>query len=238
MKKIISTMICIILLSPFFVNSIQANDNMLDFIEENICTREEMNELYKNFLELGIDNNTAVKLVEKMNKGLMIDSLNPDLTDLAAVEVEENFGLRIEKRTYPDGSVRKSVYPISNLPSTGIIPRSIYGGEYRSGSGWWTWYGRIVHEQSGVITAMYKIDCSGGANESSAIIRAYDEKIITTYFKPTELDLSVKRRNVSGSTPAWAQFKFRLTREGISDGKYCVNAYMDNSRYWSEYKAL
>lgn len=235
MKKIVNLLIVFTFLLSFGTIKVEAKEATVKDIIENKLTNNEMSILYENFLKLNIDAKTSLKLVKKVNAGYMIDSMNPKYQDNGKEMLSICGNNAINRIVFPDGSVSVSTYPISNAPlDTSIMPLTITGGEYTNGGTWWTWRGRVVTHNTGLISATYFIDCSGSAYEASKITRAYDYDITAVGFNISEIQLTIPRPTVSSNSPAYAQLKFRLTNS-ISDGKYTLKAFMSNAEYYTKF---
>ncbi|MFQ9766245.1 MAG: hypothetical protein ACLRYM_06010 [Thomasclavelia ramosa] len=177
-KKIIIVFVSSILMLPFVSFNVYASEVYdISKLTEKALNTEEMNELFYNFLELGIEKTTAVKLVEKYNNGILPDSVNPDFEGKTETEEDVQLFQIVTRTVYPDGSVKQTTTPRTPDEVPSIMPMSVTGGEYRSGSGWWTWYDAKCEENQGVIKASFRINASGGVGSYATILKAYDPLI-------------------------------------------------------------
>lgn len=179
MKKLIVVCLSFIMFLQIGIEKVSAKEiNKISMIHEKFLTEEQMNEIYDNFIDLGITEKNSLKLIKKLNNGKLIDSVDSDFNGSVKQEVITLPFEVITKITYPDGSVKRSSVPRIPKPNDQyIMPFSITGGDYTNGGTWWTWYGAKCEENTGLVRASTKIDASGSAYSLAKITRTYGENI-------------------------------------------------------------
>lgn len=182
---------------------------------------EEINKAEKVFGMMGIEKDVQVKLIEKLNRGELLDSSNPAMKGTGKTTlnegVDENGVPFFQRRTvFPDGSVTvqsefggtmEEVKPSTN---SSFGPDSISGGTSTTGSGYVSYKNRLVSYKSGVTASSFRVDYTNvnGGYDSIDKVHSWD---ITSVGSVSQVSLQISRKTEQGSTsPAYAQLRFLL----------------------------
>ncbi len=144
-RKILTAVSCVVALC-LFMGSPAAMAEVLDSTAgTSSLTDLEQNEIRDNLVAYGVDDDVAVRLVEKYRKNQVWDSLLPGSAPIGSKTIHENNEVRTVD-TYADGSIRVSTVPDfyaieqSNEGAAAYPFRSIRGCNYRQSGAtrYWT----------------------------------------------------------------------------------------------------
>lgn len=180
----------------------------------SLVADSEIKEIKANFTELGIDEATQQKLIQKLKDGKEIDALNPDQADKGITTIvnhlataktsEQSTAAYLSRTVYPDGSV--SV--LSVTPGKGTV----------CGTGYCNIRDAVVEGGNGIVTASFLADYTlvngGYASISSAYqpkVKIYagtysdvtDPKIVRgteTYYQSARASMSWKYTSAAGNS--------------------------------------
>lgn len=216
MKKIKIMTIMFLFVSMVFssYNSIKAN-NIEDIKLKNA------------FIEAGVEIDKVDSLIEKVQNGELIDSMNPEVQPID-VTVKTVGKSVITTSEYPDGSTSEiTITPKANFTVDG----EVLGGNKTGGSTWFGWTNAEVRATWGVVNCYFHADMNGGYG-SATITKVYDYGITTsggTYSNPS---LSIIRANADSrsGTVAEARLSFRATAvNGYADTTVKLHLYLTGS---------
>ena len=113
MKKKLFLVLALCLVMAFSVGCAKTNEEAEEISEFDLAdldnfsagpqdfTQEELDQVKENLLKNDVDEETADKLILKLQNGELWDSMNPKYRDLEPQIKTEHY----EKTTYPDGSI-------------------------------------------------------------------------------------------------------------------------------------
>lgn len=153
-------------------------------------------------LTIGVKESKVDALVEKVKDGEKLDSMKSEYNNIEATQkgwINEN--TYEEKYVYPDGSVK------SLSISAGTFTGKVSGGDYHSGTYWYTWNNARVMATWGVVTASFRANFEGSKG-SGIIHKVYDYGIITAGGTFSSQSLKINRAKATSSSPAQATLFF------------------------------
>lgn len=132
MKKIISIVSIFMFALVLFGQGVSAEESTKFKFSDS-----EKEQLEKNFSELGIDKDTQIKLINKLENGEVLDSMKEENLRKVSAEMQKNEGLNdYTVITFEDGS--KLAYGSEVVNTDGIQPMKHANGNYTIKSSW-TW---------------------------------------------------------------------------------------------------
>lgn len=204
---------------------------------------KEAESIKQAFTRIGVNPETQLKLINKIESGQLLDSINPDKQHLGITSksVEETDVTYTENiiTTYPDGSLKKTsitrakltapTYPISTMGS-GVKP-----GQTTCGSGYCSIQNALVYSETGVWTAQFSADYTlvdGDNNDYISDVSDYQisTSLFTSYSEP---NLRIEKRNESLEGPAKASLIFILKTLSGSITQSVLFYVQNNSTYVS-----
>lgn len=211
MSKVIAAALLILSVQSTTANiglAMESNDSKeinLNLISS--LSNEDIEEL-KTFLSCyGVDDLTIVNLINKLQNGELLDSINPEKQHLGIVE---KIGNEREKVTYPDGSI--VIKGIDNIQN-----RAISGGTVSSGTGYSSRIGARIYHNAGLINCEFYADYTnvqGGYDIIEKVYR-YDIRVLGGSFTGATLAINKKYENSQGN--AWASLRFKVSTLGLVD---------------------
>lgn len=153
--------------------------------------------LKKSFVNLNINSETAEKLAKKIEDGKQLDSMNPKYNYIKPSKIIRDDGYYYERTEYPDGSV--NVVRVSS----GTFNGKISGGDYNSGTYWYTWNNARVFATWGAVTMSYRANFEGGKGFGK-IHKVYNDSVTTIGGTFKNKSLKINRANATQSASAKA----------------------------------
>lgn len=164
------------------------------------------NEVIQAFIEDGLEEEEIEVILEKIDDGETLDSINPESEPISEEITFDLYGNQTEKLIFEDGSysLTSIILPNSILPLS--LGGNFSGGTITSGSGYQSIKGALVYHSLGIFRFGYNVDYTFVAGGNSYISRAYNEYYTETVSKA---EVGVYRTYQSGSTPALACLQFK-----------------------------
>ena len=153
--------------------------------------------LKKSFTNMNISLETADKLAKKIEDGKQLDSMNPKYDYIKPSKIVSEDGYYYERTEYPDGSV--NVLRVS----AGTFNGTVSGGDYNSGSYWYTWNNARVFATWGAVTMSYRANFEG-AKGFGKIHKVYNASVTTIGGTFKNKTLKINRANATSSAAAKA----------------------------------
>ncbi|MDP4099136.1 hypothetical protein OIN60_20665 [Paenibacillus sp. P96] len=120
-------------------------------------SEQELQNVKANFAEMGIDEETQSKLIEKLIRGGLIDSLNPEKQSLGVTSTTFNsLSSSSEESKALAGYTARTVYPDGSVRIQSVTP----GPGSACGSGYCNIVDAKVEDGNGVVTASFLADYS------------------------------------------------------------------------------
>ena len=151
----------------------------------------------------GVSKATAYKLAEKVKNGGILDSMNPKYNNMApTVEIikENHYEATY---VYPDGSINK----VRITPKT--VNGTISGGNFESGSYWFSWKSAHVSATWGIVTARFYANMQGGSG--GIITNVWHPSITILGGTFANKKLWIQNSKASKNNPAEADLYFEAT---------------------------
>ncbi len=164
-------------------------------------------EVFSAFVKMGISEEKAAELVNKIECGKTLDCFSKEYSNIAPVAEEWNDEGYTATFEYPDGS-RAQVSINSS-----IIEGTITGGNYSSGSKWYVWNGAKVMATWGVVTASYYANFEGSTG-FGYISSVYDRGISVLAGSYSNVSLSIVQSYATSTSPAQARLFFEYSSIG------------------------
>ncbi len=164
--------------------------------------------LVESFESLEIKPAIAERLSTKVEKGEVLDSMNSKYDYLEPQIIRNEPGNYFEKTTYPDGSVK-----IAKI-TAGTFTGKISGGEYNSGTYWYTWNNARVLATWGAVTMSYRANFEGGKG-FGRINKVYNDSVTTIGGLFKNKTLKIVRANATSTAKAKASLYIYF--QGTSD---------------------
>ena len=134
-----------------------------------IKANDEFNNLRNSFLEAGVSEKNVDNLIEKVNNGEILDSLNPEKEPINIITKTSGDSI-VTIQEYEDGSTSKfTISPTSSTEKAGTVS----GGTKTTGSYWMSWKKAKVSGTYGTISCYFHADIEAG-NGYSTITKVYD----------------------------------------------------------------
>lgn len=160
-KRVLPILSAIVALILIF----STNAHAAELNKEPISVESILN-IKRDLSEMGVDPTIQAKLITKLEKGELWDSMNPHMTDQGTVTkhiiTDHNKNKVYQtKTTFPDGSVNVvsiTTHDPSSPTSEIITPLGISGGSSTCGSGYCTYFGVKVYSGNGVVSANFLAD--------------------------------------------------------------------------------
>ncbi|NOJ72136.1 hypothetical protein [Paenibacillus alvei] len=160
-KRVLPFLSAVVALILVFSTNVHA----AELNKEPISTESILN-IKRNLTAMGVDPTIQAKLIIKLEKGELWDSMNPHMADQGSVTkhtiTDHNKNKVYQtKTTFPDGSVTivsVTTHDPSSSTSEIITPLGISGGTSSCGSGYCTYFGVKVYGGNGVISANFLAD--------------------------------------------------------------------------------
>lgn len=175
-------------------------------------TEEEKSYLANWLIENGVNENTKDKLMEKLEKGEMWDSIsggNP-------VKIEK-LDEMTEKTIYEDGSIIVSGSELENNKNN----RALSGGTTQSGSGYISRLNVKVYQNSGVINAHFYANYTNANGGYDIIDSIRDPKVVTVGGTVSDIKLKMVKRREDAGGHAQARLSFTVSSYGGVVGGNC-----------------
>lgn len=153
--------------------------------------------LKESFVNMDINSQTAEKLAKKIEDGKQLDSMNPKYNYIKPSKIIRDRGYYYERTEYPDGSV--NVVRVS----AGTFNGKISGGDYHSGTYWYTWNNARVFATWGAVTMSYRANFEGGKG-FGRINKVYNDSVTTIGGTFKNKSLKINRANATQSASAKA----------------------------------
>lgn len=179
------------------------------------------------FIEAGVKTDKVDGLIEKVQNGELIDSLNPEIQPIE-VSVKSIGESKVTTSVYPDGSTSEiTIAPKANITLDG----EVVGGNKTGGSSWFGWTNAEVKATWGVVNCYFHADMNGGYG-SATITKVYDYGITTLGGSFSNVSLYIVRANadVRAGTTAEARLTFRATAvNNLADTTVNLSLYLTGS---------
>jgi hypothetical protein len=225
-KLLLTFLLALFIIIPANFRETQANDYT-----------KERQELFDFFTTYGVETDVAYTLVNKYFSGHLLDSMNEEMQQYGVTEEADMLNLLIQKTIYPDGSISISILPQAYSNESGIIPLTVSGGTYKSGSGWWSYTKAKCYESNGVVTVHYHIDYSGDAYSPSKITKIYDDRttwnihvFAGSWENPT---FHIVRSQATSSNPAQATIIFKVSVPLLGTTNYRVSVFVAGTKAYT-----
>ena len=178
---------------------------------KGILTLQEKQEITKAFRKDGLEEDTITSLIEKLDNGEQIDSMNPEKDPISKYSTTNKDGEQVEKLIYEDGS-----YAITTISSPNAISNraSISGGNVINGSGYKDVKGAKISHSTGTVEVYFYADYTSVAGRKSYISNVYDYKINVRLGYYTLESFGIVKKNEDLNGPAKASLNFGITRTG------------------------
>lgn len=159
-------------------------------------------EIKQSLSELNIDEETQIKLINKLEQGEIWDCMDKSLV----AQIPDNYfdiseDEPIKRYTFPDGSVIEQRIEIPNM----MYPSAISGGTVSSGSGYSTYKGVKVSKTSGLMGMGFYADYTIVQNGSDIIENIYDRWVKVVGGSYSVSTFEITRRTEVSSSPAMAK---------------------------------
>lgn len=184
--------------------------------ESVIMTEEEENILRDKFTEVGINSDVQEKLIKKLKKGELIDSINPEMKDKAIIEkkIKKDKNNKIikweTKKTYPDGSVSL---------------QTVTPGWIESGTGYTNFKNALVEEDTLIWEASFRANFTLVDGGYDYISNVWESLVRVNYGSYNMQYFGIDKSTETLSSPANArmQFDYTLTQDMVT---YTVIIYL------------
>lgn len=212
MRKLIKTIILSICFLIVFAS--------FSFAAEETELTEEQREMFlHNCKELGIEDSVALRLIEKLEQGVLPDSDSEEYMDISPSEIIELENGTKYRYIYPDGSVRECCVSggvkegrENDLKNEELQPCYIGGGEASGGSGYMLYKGVQVTEGTSLGTMGFKADYEFRADGTSCINKVYDPELYLALAALQSEELSIRKQYGDEYYPAVAEYRVVATR--------------------------
>ncbi len=214
MKKLVSFMSIFALMLVTFAQGVSAEEVSVNRKAFELSQTDTEN-LKDRFSELGIDEKTQDKLIEKLEKGEVLDSMKEENLQKAKVQISTKGGNSLNNSqviTFNDGS--KIMYG-TRLVDSGIQPMSVSPGLYQIESYWIT----------GILNYGFYSDIQIVSGSNNDYIISSDNPYVSviggSFTTPT---VSIKRKTETSSYRAYSQMSFTYT---IQTGQSTASLYLN-----------
>ncbi|WP_314303423.1 hypothetical protein [Brevibacillus parabrevis] len=215
MKKLLSiTLAALVALAAFGVGS----GEIVSAKQKVELSKQEEKEMKRKLKDLGINEKTQDKLLEKYKNGYIWDSMNPEvLSQLPEDALEISAKNPVKTYTFQDGSVLKleaKVVEKTVENNRGISPLSTS----QCGSGYCKYFEVLVDGSSGVQSAEFYADIvlvNGGYDYISNV---YDDSIVVIGGSYSNDSLKIERQKETSNQEAYARLKWNTTAIGGAGG--------------------
>lgn len=148
---------------------------------------------------------TITSLIEKLDNGVQIDSMNPEKDPISKYTTTNKAGEQVEKFIYEDGS-----YAITTISTPLTIENkvSISGGTISSGSGYRDVKGAKISHSSGTVEVYFYADYTSVTGIRSYISNFYDYNIKMLLGSYSFNSFGITKKNEDLNTPAVASLNF------------------------------
>lgn len=173
---------------------------------QEIINEDYRNEIIENFIGDGLEKSKIQNLMEKIDAGEILDSMNPEEKPILTEVTFDLYGNRTETLTYEDDSysITSVIAPLSIMPLN--LGGNVSGGTSGSGSGYQNIKGATVYHSLGIFKVSYNADYTFVTGGNSYISNVYNESFNMPVDK---VELGVLKKYQSGTTPALAQLQFK-----------------------------
>lgn len=236
-KTLISILLATSIITTFVASPLKAyastneNSNVVESKTYNFLSESEVNDLLNFFTSNGVENTKALELLEKVDSGVILNSMDENFSDSGVLTSEtlSLTGVLKQVYTYPDGSI--SVNEVYRPETALISPMSVTGGSVTTGSGWMSIKGAKVYASVGVATCFFYADYTFASRAYDQINRIYDASITTiggTYEEATlgngpltyDFNTPDKARE-DGNGPAYAKLSFKFSAYSGGGAQTC-----------------
>lgn len=210
MKKLLA----LVLVAAVVIFSAQVS---LAASEKVVLTNQQEEMMRQNLTELGIDKPTQSKLIEKLNKGEIWDSMDPKKVEEAEGKLKVSIKEPVKRHTFPDGSV---------------VQIQLSGGTSSCGTGYCVYRGVEVRKTDGSATGKFKADYTIISSGYDSISSVYDPEILIlggTYSNDS-LVINIPQETVSYAAQATLKFTVSLNNTGTST--YYLKLYVGSNSAW------
>ncbi|KXG43232.1 hypothetical protein TEPIDINF_000585 [Tepidibacillus infernus] len=212
-KKLFSTLIILALMIASFGG--------VTFAKGKPLTEKQVNQIKANFGKAGIDQETQLKLIEKIENGEILGANNPKMKDKGKIK-EKKF---IDKNGIP-GYEKKIIYPDGSVDIT-----SVSGGTSRTGSGYVNYIGRKVSRLSGGIYASFLADYTNVQYGYDSLDRVY-EWYISGVSDISNITLTVAQSKETSSSDAYGYLRFTGSAGGYYTSTFYLKLFVGNDTDW------
>ncbi|AZH28460.1 MULTISPECIES: hypothetical protein [Paenibacillus] len=200
---------------------------------------QDLDKISEHLNDLGLSKEVQQSLIEKMKAGELPDSDNPEKRGTGITsEVESPDGLKIQRTTFPDGSVIQSTIDLTNAKIKEehvITPNDVSGGYASGGSGYRTFTNATVREETSYVKARFFADYTLVQGGYSYISDAYDPYIDIMAGYSSGENLVVDQPKQTDSRPARATLSFTWVKvNGYFSSTYKLFLYVNNSSATSQ----
>ncbi|VEJ36062.1 Uncharacterised protein [Aedoeadaptatus ivorii] len=177
-------------------------------------------EIEQQLRDYGVSENDVVKLIDKLRRGEVWDSMKPEYQDLKPQIVAENY----EKTIYPDGSVAVQTYePISSKATDdGMTSLSIVNKK-----------GIRVKRSIVLLTLEFKVNYSRDTSTGRAKITSQYGKAYYVVGGTAKEDTSGFKKGWLNPTHAWYAVNY-TGYQNVSAGRYWVKIFVNGNGKWEE----
>lgn len=193
----------------------------------------QIEEYQQHWDKLNIDKNTQKKLAEKIKRGEILDSMNPEKIKPIAHKLRVSNTNPVAEYTFPDGS--KIIRSITPVDTNKISPLSLYADKWvdvkEDRSGIYHWYKAYIHLDLEGYGNDYIIELSDNSDDDYSVALG----VVTDYRK------NISQKYATSYDPATAYSRIAYTKyDGaqpiISGVSHCY-IFVCNGSYYSDIEA-
>ncbi|PNQ79980.1 hypothetical protein [Paenibacillus sp. F4] len=202
-------------------------------------SNQDLDKISNHLNDLGLSEKVQQSLIEKIKAGELPDSDNPEKKGTGITsEIESSDGLKIQKTTFPDGSVIQSTIDLTNAKIKEehvITPNDVSGGYASGGTGYRTFTNATVREETSFVKARFFADYTLVQGGNSYISDAYDPYVDIIGGYSSGDNLVVDQPKQTDSRPARATLTFTWVKiNGYFSSTYKLFLYVHNSQATSQ----
>lgn len=193
-------------------------------------TKADEQSISEGLAGLGVDEKTQHKLIKKLERGELWDSMNPEKIEAVKDQLVVSEEKPVAKYVFGDGSVLVNKL---ELPSTSPYP-TLEGGTQSCGSGYCTFQNVKVFRDDGLIKCYYYANYTvlNGAPDYISNVFSYNITVRGGSYSNPSLKILIPEE-VEGGYPAQAElfYNWQVTG-GLANGLNRLDLYVGHDDYW------
>ncbi len=191
-------------------------------------------ELHKNLTELGITQKTQSKLIQKLERGQVWDSMNPDMiSKVPANALTPTENSPIKRFVFPDGSVIQVEMSPNNTPES--ESHLFMAMSSSSGSGYYSYTDKKISITSGLVGYGFYADFTLVNGSYDYISDVYDPFVNVIGGSGSINSLNIDRSTETSTRPATATLSVQVDFAGgvAASGTHILKFEVSNDSYRS-----